>query len=156
MIYSCCSQWFLRHRSYACTYLDHELQAMWADFRVCPHTLKLCLPHIYPWHHIRGNMYQALPFLNWESLEMRLFLSVNSLSTSLSWHFSRRAIHHTLASYPGGLGTRLITLLQSLLWLLNNFFLEHLEGMEPECSNPIKLLQKSVSLTVIYPNTLVS
>ena len=36
---------------YACTCLDHELRMTWVGFCECPHAIKSCLPHVYPWRH---------------------------------------------------------------------------------------------------------
>ena len=33
---------------YECTYHKHGLWAVRADFHVCPHAVKLCLPYVYP------------------------------------------------------------------------------------------------------------
>ena len=37
-----------------------------------PHTVKSCLPRIYPWCHTRDKMCQALPLLSGDSLGMKL------------------------------------------------------------------------------------
>ena len=78
MIYGCCSQWFMCHHSYICTCLDHKLWMTWVDFHMCPCTIKSCLPCIYPWHHARDKIYQALPLLSRESRGTRLELTIQS------------------------------------------------------------------------------
>ena len=72
-IYSCCSQQFLCHRSYACTCLDHELELCGRD-SVHAHVQS---SRVYPWRHARDKMYQALPNLSRESLGMRLTFSTS-------------------------------------------------------------------------------
>ena len=69
-IYGHCSQWFLCHRSYTCTCLEHELWTMCAGFHAA-HT-RLHVSHVYPWCHAHDKMCQALSLLSRESPGTRL------------------------------------------------------------------------------------
>ena len=86
--YGCCSQLFLCHRTCTCTCLNHKVWTMWVDFCICPHAIKLCLPHVYPWRYTRDQIYQALPLLSRESLGARLSF-VHRATKQASWcnHF---------------------------------------------------------------------
>ena len=84
VIYGYCSQLLLCHRTCVCICLNHKLWTTWADFCICPHAIKLCLPHIYPWRHTRDQMYRALPLLSRESLGVRLSF-VHRATKQASW-----------------------------------------------------------------------
>ena len=81
---------FLCHHTCVCTCLNHKLWTTWADFCICPHAIKLCLPYVYPWCHTRDQMYQALPLLSRESLEARLSF-VHRATKQASWCNQRNA-----------------------------------------------------------------
>ena len=84
-VYGCCKQQIFVTVGYACTSLDHGLRTTWSGFHECLHTIKSCLPLVYPWRHACDKMYQALPLLNGESLETRLSRS----------YFFNTAVKHT-------------------------------------------------------------
>ena len=80
-----CSQRSLCHDSYMCTCLNHELQTTWADFHVCPHTIKSCLLCVYPWCHARDKKYQAPPSLVGRGWEQGYNYVLSSEYAYISW-----------------------------------------------------------------------
>ena len=62
----------LCHCSYMCTSLDHKLQTTWVGFCACPFAIKSCLSCVYVGHNACDEMYQALPLLSGENLQMSL------------------------------------------------------------------------------------